>query len=117
MPNQQVYYNAESHQPFAYALALVFVHADAEEISQQGGEDEQQYHQPRSLVVEEKAGEEQESVAQQTFAVQERKHGHYQCQKYPEIELGEQQRVLVVEREQVRNESCQIVHRRGMRFR
>ena len=67
-------------------------------------EAEQDDEQSAGLVIEEQAGEEQEGVPHQGFVLEEAEECHHEGEERPEIELGEQQRMGLVEREQVRKE-------------
>jgi hypothetical protein len=62
---------------------------------------EQQYEQCQSagFVVEECADEKQEGVAQQALVFEQAEEGEHDGEERPEIELGEQQGVGLVERE------------------
>ena len=62
---------------------------------------EQNQEQSARLVVKEKTDEEQESVAQQHLVPEHAQKGQHNGEERPEIELGEQQRVSLVKREQV----------------
>ena len=69
------------------------------------------YHEPQQdqeesagLVVEEQAGEEDEGVSQEYLVSEHAKEGQDYGEERPEIELGEQQGVSLVECEQVTEE-------------
>ena len=97
------------------------VHPDAEEVAQQGGKDKQKDEKPRGLEVEEEADEEEVAVADGELEVgparvvgvafqhfgpepgslYEAESGKDNKEEGPEVELGEKQRMLLVEREEV----------------
>ena len=91
--------------------------AEASEVIECDHEDEQHQEETAGLVIEEQAGEEQEGVAQQDPVAQQAQEGEHDGQERPEIELGEQQRMRLVESEQVAQEilcHChQSIHHRS----
>jgi hypothetical protein len=64
-------------------------------------EDQNQSEQTTGLVVEEKANEKEEGVSQQALVLDQAKHCEHDGEESPEIELGKQQRMSLVEREQL----------------
>ena len=110
------------------------VEADAQQVAHDGGEDEQCDVVARGLVVEEEADEEDVAVAPQAACLADAlacgevgesaartlfAQRHDEAESYvddeeecPEVELGEEQRVLVVEGEEVSQVCKEIGHAR-----
>ena len=107
----EVGHHAESTQRLAAMTETV--HADAEEPAQQGGADKQQHEEAGGLVIEQQAECEEIAVAQHTAAGfqaavgltplarhEEAEHHVHEKEQHPEMNLGEQQRLVAVEREE-----------------
>ena len=60
--------------------------------------------QPAGLIVEEQAHEEQEGIPHESLVLEQAEEGEDNGEERPEIKLGEQQRVGLVECEQVLQE-------------
>lgn len=80
------------------------VHVDAQPVSQQGGEDEQKDEKSRGFVIEDETEEEKVGIAECLSGLQSFVFGDDECEEYiyneeeyPEVDLGEQQRLVAVE--------------------
>jgi hypothetical protein len=82
-------------------LSRRLVQQYANEVVVEHVEDEDEHKEATGLIVEKDAGEEEEGIAQQSFAMEDGEEGEYECEESPEVELGEQQRVFLVEGEDV----------------
>ena len=100
-------------------------HLQANHIGEHGGNNEQQGEVARGLIVEKNADEEEEGVSHENASAihltvllapraNESQHKHHHGQKGPEEELGEEQRVLVVEGKDVLSHVDQEVGSRGV---
>ena len=72
--------------------------------------DQEHKEQATGLVIEKQAHEEQESVPQQHFILEETQESQHDGEKRPEIELGEQKRMGLIKREQVLQELRQNLY-------
>ena len=97
----EVQHHARDHIGFACPLSRRLVQQYADEVVVEHVEDEDEHKEAAGLIVEEDAGEEEEGVAQQSFAMEDGEEGEYEGEEGPEVELGEQQRVFLVEGEDV----------------
>jgi len=95
---------AGDHQCFATILGNRVVHVDAQPVSQQGGEDEQKDEKSRGFVIEDETEEKKISIAECLSGLQPFVFGDDECEEYinneeehPEVDLGEQQRLVAVE--------------------
>ena len=95
---------AGDHQCFATILGNRVVHVDAQPVSQQGGEDEQKDEKSRGFVIEDETEEEKVGIAECLSGLQSFVFGDDECEEYiyneeeyPEVDLGEQQRLVAVE--------------------
>ena len=87
-------------------------------MTQKGGEDQQQHEKTGGFVVENQAEEEEVGVAERLFCAVTFGFGDNQGEEYvyneeerPEMDLGEQQRMVAIEREKVSEVLEQITHR------
>ena len=72
--------------------------------------DQEHKEQATGLVIEKQTHEEQESVPQQHFILEETQESQHDGEKRPEIELGEQKRMGLIKREQVLQELRQNLY-------
>ena len=114
--HQEVEHHADNHQqpsPLAFLMLTQAVHPYAQQPAEEGGKDEQHHKQSRGLVIEKQAYQEEVAVAHKPPGLAHRRpfarsYLHDGAERYiddeeerPEVELGEQQRMAVVEGEEV----------------
>ena len=114
--NQQTDHHPDNHSPFPHTLTLRMAHYQAQRIVQQSVEDQNQHEKPGGLIVEEETGEKQEPVAQEPLAMAEGEHREDKGKEGPEVELREQQRIFLIEGEDVDKESTQVIYVHRLQF-
>ena len=96
---QQVERDRQAKEQLAPPLLPRTINGPRQEEVGTGHEHQQQHEQAARLVVEKQAYEEQERVAQHPPAVQQAEQSVHDGEERPEVELGEQQGRILIERE------------------
>lgn len=98
---RQIDHNAQNHNHLTPEILLHPAQNKSRKVVIDNHKAEQNQEQTARFVVEEKADEEQEGVAQQHLVSEHAQKGQHDGEERPEIELGEQQRMSLIKRKQV----------------
>lgn len=98
---RQIHDNAQNHNGFPAKVSFHTGQSETCQIVIDNHEPKQNQEQSARLVVEKQADKEQEGIPKHDLVLENAQKGQHDGEERPEIELGEQQRVSLIKREQV----------------